>query len=66
MKELGLDNVELFAAGGESLPTEPTYDLVITFDCVHDMTRPDLVIAAIRRAIKDDGTWLIKDIRSHA
>ena len=49
---------------GEDLPAEPTFDLVVTFDCVHDMTRPDLVIAAIRGAIRDDGTWLIKDIRS--
>ena len=28
------------------------------------MTRPAEVIAAIRRALKSDGTWLIKDIRS--
>jgi len=27
------------------------------------MTRPADTIAAIRRAIADDGTWLIKDIR---
>lgn len=61
----GLDNVELFEAAGEDLPAEPTYDLVVTFDCIHDMTRPDVVIRAIRRALRDDGTWLIKDIRSH-
>ena len=51
-------------APAEELPPEPAYDLVLTFDCIHDMTRPDLAIAAIRRAIKDDGTWLVKDIRS--
>lgn len=62
--ELGLDNVELFVAGGERLPAEPTYDFLITFDCMHDMTHPDVVIAAIHRALKPDGTWLIKDIRS--
>ena len=28
------------------------------------MTRPAEVIAAIRRALRPDGTWLIKDIRS--
>ena len=28
------------------------------------MTRPQDVIAAIRKAIKPDGSWLIKDIRS--
>jgi 2-polyprenyl-3-methyl-5-hydroxy-6-metoxy-1,4-benzoquinol methylase len=60
----GLGNVELIHAAGESLPAEPTYDFVYTFDCLHDMTRPDRVITAIRRAIRPDGTWLIKDIRS--
>jgi ubiquinone/menaquinone biosynthesis C-methylase UbiE len=62
--DAGITNVELFAARAEDLPTEPRYDLVLSFDCIHDMTRPDLAIAAIRRAIKDDGTWLVKDIRS--
>ena len=28
------------------------------------MTHPAQVISAIRRALKPDGTWLIKDIRS--
>jgi SAM-dependent methyltransferase len=58
--------MQTFASGGEALPTTPTYDFVITFDCLHDMTRPGSVIEAIRRALKPDGTWLIKDIRSSA
>lgn len=62
--EASLSNVRLHTAAGESLPEEPTFDLVLTFDCLHDMTRPADVIAAIRRALRDDGTWLIKDIRS--
>ncbi len=62
--EAGLRNVELHVAGGESLPRDPNFDLVITFDCLHDMTRPGEVIRAIRRSVKPDGTWLIKDIRS--
>ncbi len=62
--ELGLNNVELHVAGGEDLPTSPTFDFLITFDCIHDMTRPAEVIASIRRAMQPDGTWLIKDIRS--
>jgi SAM-dependent methyltransferase len=64
VKEARLPNVELEVAGGEELPTDAGFDLVITFDCMHDMTRPAEVITAIRRAIKPDGTWLIKDIRS--
>ena len=62
--DMGLGNVELHVAGGESLPTDGSFDFLLTFDCLHDMTRPDTVIGTIRRAMKDDGTWLIKDIRS--
>lgn len=64
VRELGLANIELHEASGTELPTDPTFDFVITFDCLHDMTRPAEVIAAIRKAIRPDGTWLIKDIRS--
>ncbi len=62
--ELDLSNVELHVAGGEALPKEETFDFLLTFDCLHDMTRPGDVIAAIHRALRSDGTWLIKDIRS--
>ena len=62
--EQGLNNLKTFVAGGEALPSEATYDFLITFDCIHDMTHPAEVIASIRRALKPDGTWLIKDIRS--
>ena len=62
--EMGLNNVHLFVSGGESLPRAPTYDFLITFDCIHDMTRPGEVISAIHQSMKPDGTWLIKDIRS--
>jgi len=64
VEELGLKNVRLFVSGGESLPKAPTYDFLITFDCIHDMTRPGEVIASIYQSLKADGTWLIKDIRS--
>lgn len=57
------DNVTLHLAGAEALPTESTFDLVLTLDCLHDMTRPAETLAAIRRAMKPDGTCLIKDIR---
>jgi 2-polyprenyl-3-methyl-5-hydroxy-6-metoxy-1,4-benzoquinol methylase len=62
--ECGLENIELHTAGGEALPEKPRFDFMLTFDCIHDMPHPSRVIAAIRRSIKPDGTWLIKDIRS--
>jgi 2-polyprenyl-3-methyl-5-hydroxy-6-metoxy-1,4-benzoquinol methylase len=64
--ESGLDNVELHVAGAADLPQRATYDLVLTLDCIHDMPRPAEAISAIRAAIRPDGTWLIKDIRSGA
>ena len=61
---MGLTNVELFDIRAEDVPANSEYGFVLTFDCLHDMTRPADAIAAIRAAIADDGTWLIKDIRS--
>ena len=61
--EAGVDNIELHLAGADALPAEPTFDLVLTFDCLHDMTDPGATMTAIRRSIAPDGTWLVKDIR---
>ncbi len=61
--DAGLDNVTLHNSGACDLPDEPTFDFVLTLDCLHDMTRPAQSIGAIRRSIAPDGTWLIKDIR---
>jgi len=61
--ELGLTNVEVFHRRAEELPDGAGYRLVLTFDCLHDMTRPDLAAAAVRSSLADDGTWLVKEIR---
>lgn len=47
---------------GDGLPGEPTFDLVMCLDCLHDMARPDIVAQAIRKSIKPDGVWFIVDI----
>ena len=60
----GVANVAFHDARGEALPGDASFDLVLTFDCLHDMTRPQEVAHAIRRAIRPDGTWLIADIKS--
>jgi 2-polyprenyl-3-methyl-5-hydroxy-6-metoxy-1,4-benzoquinol methylase len=58
-----LPNASARYGRAEDVTDAGTYDLVLTFDCLHDMTRPADAIAAVRRAIKDDGTWLVKEIR---
>jgi SAM-dependent methyltransferase len=62
--EAGLANARFHDARGEALPADGSFDLVLTFDCLHDMTHPVAVIAAIRRALRPDGAWLIADIKA--
>jgi SAM-dependent methyltransferase len=57
-------NAHFHDAKVESLPADASTDLVITFDCIHDMTRPQDAIAAIRRAVAPDGTWLLVDMKA--
>jgi 2-polyprenyl-3-methyl-5-hydroxy-6-metoxy-1,4-benzoquinol methylase len=61
-KQAGLDNVAFHDASVDPLTGDASYDFITTFDCLHDMTRPDLTMKAIRKAIKPDGTWLIADV----
>jgi 2-polyprenyl-3-methyl-5-hydroxy-6-metoxy-1,4-benzoquinol methylase len=63
LKESGLTNVTFHDVRGEQLPDDARFDFITTFDCIHDMTHPTQVIGAIRKAIKDDGTYLIADIK---
>ena len=63
-EQMRLVNVEAQVSSGEELPREGKYDLIITFDCIHDMTHPQQVMTVIRDRIHEDGTWFIKDIRS--
>jgi SAM-dependent methyltransferase len=63
--EADLAHVHFHDASRDPLPGDGRFALVLTFDCLHDMTRPGDVMAAIRRAIAPDGVWLIADIKSH-
>lgn len=63
-REEGLDNVAFHDARTDPLPSEPRYDLVTTFDCLHDMTHPQETMRAIRAALRPDGTWFIADIKA--
>jgi 2-polyprenyl-3-methyl-5-hydroxy-6-metoxy-1,4-benzoquinol methylase len=58
-----LPNATARVGRAEEVTEADAYDLVLTFDCLHDMTRPADAIAAVRRAIKVDGAWLAKEIR---
>lgn len=60
----GVSNLRFHDVREEPLPEDARFDLALSFDCLHDMTHPERVAASIRRALRDDGIWLIADIKS--
>jgi SAM-dependent methyltransferase len=62
----GIGNATFHDAKQDALPADGSLDFVTTFDCIHDMANPGVVVRAIRDAIKPDGTWLIADINCKA
>jgi len=58
----GVANVAFHDAQSDPLPADHSFDLITTFDCLHDMTDPDGAARAIHAALKSDGAWLIADI----
>ena len=61
----GLTNVGFHDPRREPVPTDGSLALVTTFDCVHDMTDPAGVMRTIRRALSEDGAWLLVDIKAY-
>jgi 2-polyprenyl-3-methyl-5-hydroxy-6-metoxy-1,4-benzoquinol methylase len=64
LDESGLPNAVFHDPRQQSLPSNGSLDLVTTFDCIHDMTHPQEMMAAIRASLKPDGTWLLVDIKA--
>ena len=59
-----LVNVTFHDPESQPLAQHGPFDLITTFDVVHDVAHPDQLIAAIHTALRDDGAWLCEDIRS--
>lgn len=65
----GLTNLTFAVQDAATFTDTETFDLVCTFDSVHDQVRPDAMLANIRRALRPDGVYLMQDIHassSHA
>lgn len=56
--EQNLTNVEFHVARAKDY-TGSEYDLVTTFDALHDMGDPVGAAAHVRQSLKPDGTWMI-------
>jgi 2-polyprenyl-3-methyl-5-hydroxy-6-metoxy-1,4-benzoquinol methylase len=58
----GLTNVRFEVKDISNLQERDAYDLVTTFDVIHDQARPAAVLAGISRILRPDGVYLMQDI----
>ena len=58
----GLDNVRFEVKDIANLQEREAYDLVTTFDVIHDQAKPAAVLAGISRILRPDGVYLMQDI----
>src|SRR5262252_5080407 len=56
--EQGATNVEFVAAAADKIPSDRKYDLICSFDCIHDMVDPLGTLKAIREALATDGVYV--------
>jgi SAM-dependent methyltransferase len=64
---LGLGNVRFEVRDLTDFDTSAppvAFDLITTFDAVHDQARPLGLLVGVRRALRPDGVYLMQDIRA--
>ena len=54
----GATNVTFIARDAAALDEHERFDVITSFDAIHDQARPDAVLAGIHRALRPSGTYL--------
>jgi SAM-dependent methyltransferase len=61
----GVDNRVTFdLRAAEDLSDDEQFDLVMAFNCIHDMAQPVAALRGIRRALRSDGAFLWSEARA--
>jgi 2-polyprenyl-3-methyl-5-hydroxy-6-metoxy-1,4-benzoquinol methylase len=63
-QKLGLPNIQFQVQDAATFDEVAKYDLICTFDAVHDQAKPDVVLTNIARALRPEGVYLMQDIRA--
>lgn len=60
-------NLEFVERTAESIPIDPPFDLITSFDVIHDLAHPLAGLSRIREALADDGAFLMMEpnVSSH-
>ncbi len=61
-EEHGTTNIHFEVKDAAALGEEGRYDLITTFDAVHDQANPAAVLSGISAALRPDGVYLMQDI----
>ena len=61
-QEHGTTNVHFEVKDVATLNEKARYDLITSFDAIHDQAKPTAVLKGIAEALKDDGVYLMQDI----
>jgi SAM-dependent methyltransferase len=62
----GLGNARFETLDVSRLDVEDAFDLVLTFDAIHDQAHPATVLANVQRALRPGGTYLMVDINAQS
>ncbi|MGH3337367.1 MAG: class I SAM-dependent methyltransferase, partial [Propionibacteriaceae bacterium] len=63
-KAWGLTNATFELCDAATLDRPDAFDVITAFDTIHDQAHPARVLAAIARALRPSGTFLMVDIRA--
>jgi SAM-dependent methyltransferase len=63
-EKLGLTNARFEVLDVATLDEPESFDLVTAFDAIHDQAHPARVLAAVARALRSDGVFLMVDIKA--
>jgi len=63
-EKLGLTNIKFQIKDAATMNEVSQYDLIATFDSIHDQAKPDAVLNGIFNALRPNGTYLMQDIRA--
>jgi len=59
-----LSNVKFQVKDAATIEESDRYDLIATFDAIHDQAQPDIVLHNIYKALRPDGVYLMQDIHA--
>lgn len=63
-RQMGLGNATFELRDVTDLGRHDRFDLITAFDAIHDQAHPAQVLSGICRALRDDGVFLMVDIRA--